>query len=249
MPALPRFFLWGVAVLSSHLQGPPLAGAHRTLCVPTSHREAYMKFQRLTLATLLLLILALCAPAYAQSDRGAITGRVVDPSGAVVPGAKVTATNVDTNGMAETKTSDEGNFTFPQLQAAPYRLTVEATGFKTATVENIQVGVQITRSVEVRLEVGGVGDAVTVSAEATAVLQTNTPASRLTAPGRQVGELPRLVAAESAGRSPLSFIFLDSSIVSNDTPGGTGTTSGSSGTNATNFRINGGPGPGAETPR
>ena len=205
-----------------------------------------MKFQRLTLATLLLLILALCAPAYAQSDRGAITGRVVDPSGAVVPGAKVTATNVDTNGMAETKTSDEGNFTFPQLQAAPYRLTVEATGFKTATVENIQVGVQITRSVEVRLEVGGVGDAVTVSAEATAVLQTDTPASQLNVTERQVRELPLLVAAESGGRSPLSFIFLDSSIVSNDTPGGTGTTSGSSGTNATNFRINGGQGLGAD---
>ena len=58
-------------------------------------------------------------------------------------------------------------------------------------------------------------------------------------------ELPLLVASESGGRSPLSFIFLDSSVVSNDrTP--TGATSGSTGTNATNFRINGGQGLGAD---
>ncbi len=58
-------------------------------------------------------------------------------------------------------------------------------------------------------------------------------------------ELPLLVASESGGRSPLSFIFLDSSVVSNDRTG-TGATSGSTGTNATNFRINGGQGLGAD---
>src|SRR3954468_850387 len=103
-----------------------------------------MKFDRLTLATLLILILGLGASTFAQSDRGSITGRVVDPTGAVVPDAKVTVTNTATNTSAETKTTAEGNFTFPQLQAAPYRITVEAQGFKTATVEGVQVGVQIT---------------------------------------------------------------------------------------------------------
>jgi hypothetical protein len=205
-----------------------------------------MKFHRLTFATLLILFFGLGASALAQSDRGSINGRVVDPSGAVVPDAKVTVTNIETNTTAEAKTNDEGNFTFPQLQAAPYRLTVEAAGFKTSTVERVQVGVQITRTVEVQLEVGGVGESVTVSAEASAVIQTDTPASQLNVTERQVRELPLLVAAESGGRSPLSFIFLDSSIVSNDTPGGTGTTSGSTGTNATNFRINGGQGLGAD---
>ena len=205
-----------------------------------------MKFHRLTLATLLILILGLGASAHAQSDRGSITGRVIDPSGAVVPNAKVTAVNTETNSTAEATTTEEGNFTFPQLQAAPYRLTVEAAGFKTATIDGIQVGVQITRTVEVPLEVGTVGEVVNVTAEATAVIQTDTPATQLNVTERQVRELPLLVAAESGGRSPLSFIFLDSSIVSNDTPGGTGTTSGSTGTNATNFRVNGGQGLGAD---
>ncbi len=205
-----------------------------------------MKFHRLTLATLLILILGLGASAHAQSDRGSITGRVIDPSGAVVPNAKVTAVNTETNSTAEATTTEEGNFTFPQLQAAPYRLTVEAAGFKNAIRGETQVGLQITRTVEVLLEVGTVGEVVNVTAEATAVIQTDTPATQLNVTERQVRELPLLVAAESGGRSPLSFIFLDSSIVSNDTPGGTGTTSGSTGTNATNFRVNGGQGLGAD---
>jgi len=66
-----------------------------------------MKFHRLTIATLLVLIPGGGLSARAQSDRGAITGRVVDPSGSVVAGAKVTATNVDTNSAAETTTGDQ----------------------------------------------------------------------------------------------------------------------------------------------
>src|SRR5215212_3517056 len=204
-----------------------------------------MKFHRLTFATLLILILGLAATARAQSDRGTITGRVVDPSGAVVPDAKVTVTNTETNTPAEAKTNDEGNFTFPQLQAAPYRLTVEAAGFKTATLDEVRVGVQITRSVEIKLEVGGVGDVVNVTADSAPVIQTDTPVSQLNVTERQVRELPLLVSAESGGRTPLSFIFLDSSVVSNDQVG-TGGSSGSAGTNATNFRINGGQGLGAD---
>src|ERR1044071_5184931 len=156
-----------------------------------------MKFHRLTFAALLILVFG--PGVFAQSDRGSITGRVLDPTGAVVPDAKVTATNTETNTPAETKTNDEGNFTFPQLQAAPYRLTVEATGFKTATLDEERVGVQITRSVEIKLEVGGVGDVVNVTADAAPVIQTDTPVSQLNVTERQVRELPLLVSAASGG--------------------------------------------------
>ena len=57
-------------------------------------------------------------PIAAQSDRGAITGKVKDPTGAVVANAKVTAVNVETNEAREVTTNDEGSFTIPQLQAA-----------------------------------------------------------------------------------------------------------------------------------
>jgi len=204
-----------------------------------------MKARNLTMVGLFALMLVWVSPVLAQSDRGAITGRVTDQNGAVVPNAKVTAANVETNEVRGATTNDEGNFTIPQLQAASYTLKVEATGFKTASIEGVKIAVQITRTVDVTLEVGAIGDTVMVSAENGPVLQTETPASQLNVTERQVRELPLLVAAESGGRSPLSFIFLDSSVVSNDRTG-TGATSGSTGTNATNFRINGGQGLGAD---
>ena len=205
-----------------------------------------MKARLLTIVGLLTLVLACVSPLLGQTDRGGIIGRVTDPGGAVVAGAKVTVTNTETSDVRESVTSDEGNFTIPQLPAAVYKLKVEAAGFKTATIDEVRVAVQVTRTADVKLEIGEVGELVTISSDATPVLQTEAPVQQLNVSERQVRELPLLVAAESGGRSPLSFIFLDSSIVSNDTPGGTGTTSGSTGTNATNFRINGGQGLGAD---
>src|SRR5204862_8137503 len=120
----------------------------------------------------------------------------------------------------------------------------EAQGLTTSSIETIKVAVQVTRTLDVTLGVGEIANTVLVSGDAT-VLQTENPAQQLNVSERQVRELPLLVASESGGRSPLSFIFLDSSVVSNDrTP--TGATSGSTGTNATNFRINGGQGLGAD---
>ncbi|HEY0375839.1 MAG TPA: TonB-dependent receptor [Pyrinomonadaceae bacterium] len=203
-----------------------------------------MKSKKFYALVLLLLTAALAQSAFAQSDRGAITGVVKDPNGAVIAEAKITVTNTQTNEVREATTSGEGSFTIPQLQAAPYRVTVEAAGFKTTTVEPVQVGVQITRSLEVTLEIGeATGGDVTVTTES-AIIQTDTPVQQLNVTEKQVRELPLLVAAESGGRSPLSFIFLDSSVTSVN--GQTGGTSGSTGTNATNFRIAGGQGLGAD---
>ena len=204
-----------------------------------------MKISNFAIAALLLLPLVGVSPVFAQSDRGGVTGRVTDQAGAVVADAKVTALNVETGETREAKTNGEGNYTIPQLPAVIYTIKVEATGFKTANVENIKVAVQVIRTVDVTLEVGEMVNTVTVSGDATPVLQTENPASQLNVSERQVRELPLLVAAESGGRSPLSFIFLDSSVVSNDRTA-TGSTSGSTGTNATNFRINGGQGLGAD---
>ena len=203
-----------------------------------------MKSKKFCALVLLMLTAALAPSAFAQSDRGAITGTVKDPNGAFVAEAKVTVINAENGEVREATTSGEGTFTIPQLVAAPYQLTVEAPGFKTATVDDVRVGVQITRTVEVTLEIGQVGESVTVSSEA-AVIQTDTPVQQLNVTEKQVRELPLLVAAESGGRSPLSFIFLDSSVVSNDQTA-TGGSTGSAGTNATNFRINGGQGLGAD---
>src|SRR5512132_4980 len=122
-----------------------------------------MRARNLTIAGLLLLVLACVSPSFAQSDRGAITGRVTDPAGAVVADAKVTVVNLETNEVREARTNSEGNYTVPQLPAVAYTVKVEAPGFKTASVENVKVAVQVTRTVDVTLEVGEIGNTVTVS--------------------------------------------------------------------------------------
>src|ERR1041385_8383248 len=232
--------------MSSGLQPDLYTPLHIQNLVLTSRlQEVAMKVSKSSIVQLLVTLFACLSPVFAQSDRGGITGRVTDPNGAVVADAKVTAVSAETGETREARTNGEGNYTIPQLAAVTYTVKVEAQGFKTASVENIKVAVQVIRTVDVILEVGEIANTVTVSGDATPVLQTENPAQQLNVSERQVRELPLLVAAESGGRSPLSFIFLDSSVVSNDrTP--TGATSGSTGTNATNFRINGGQGLGAD---
>jgi hypothetical protein len=199
-----------------------------------------MKSKKFYALVLVVLMVAFVSSASAQSDRGALTGSVTDPAGAVVANAKVTVTSLESNEVREVTTSDEGTFTVPELKAAPYKLSVEAPGFKTATIENIQIAVQVTRRADVTLEIGEVTDVVTVAADATA-LQIDTPVRQTNVTERQVKELPLLVSAESAGRSPLAFIFLDSTVTS----GPSGNDS-NNGTNASNFRVSGGQSLGTE---
>ncbi|MDT5157557.1 MAG: hypothetical protein QOH51_1914 [Acidobacteriota bacterium] len=196
-----------------------------------------MKSRRLFAAVVLALLVALAAaPVLAQSDKGSITGTVTDPTGAVVPNAKITATSLDTGETREATTGDQGSYTLPELKAGRWRVSAEAAGFKTTTVDDYKVAVQVTHSIDFKLEVGAVTDVVTVTTDAAPVLQSDTAVRQTNVTERQVKELPLLVSAESAGRSPLAFIFLDSNVTA-----GSGT-----GTNASNFRVSGGQSLGTE---
>lgn len=205
-----------------------------------------MKHRRIAVIFSCLLILTLGPAAFGQSDRGTIVGTVKDPNGAVVADAKVTVTNLDSGEVREAKTSEDGTYTVPELKAAPYKLTVEASGFKTATIDKVQVAVQVTRRADVKLEVGGVGESVTITSDAPA-LQTDSPVQQTNVTEQQIRELPLQIGGETAGRSPIAFIFLDSSVATgggstadqNQSQRGTGTL-------GFNFRVNGGQGLGTE---
>ena len=69
-------------------------------------------------------------PALAQTSFGQISGTVLDSTGATLPGAKVTATNVGTNVAHDTTSDATGNYVIPLLQPGDYVVTVEAPGFK-----------------------------------------------------------------------------------------------------------------------
>ena len=185
----------------------------------------------------------------AQSDRGSIKGVVTDPNGGLIPNAKVTITNISTNETRTATTGSEGNYNVPELKAATYRIQVEAEGFKTATVDSLQVAVGVIRNGDIKMEIG-IGASVTVTAEPS-VLNTESPVQQRNVTEREIRELPLLVSGESGGRSPLSFIFLDSSVTgaggdnaSTNTLNSSAQSSG--GVNATNFRVNGSQGLGQE---
>src|SRR5678815_3979565 len=184
-----------------------------------------------------LFFLLSVTSAIAQSDRGSLTGRVTDPTGAGVPNAKITATNLNTGETREVQTSDEGNYTIPELKADPYKVAAEAQGFKTASAENIVVAVQVNRTLDFKLEIGEISSVVTISNDEAPVLQTETPVRQTNVSERQVKELPLLVSSEFSGRTPLSFIYLDSNVTQG---------SGAQGTDTTRFRVSGGQALGTE---
>ena len=202
----------------------------------------------LTLCVVFFLTVLCCVSitANAQSDRGSIVGTVKDPNGAVVSKAKVTVTSLDSGEVREVETSDDGNYTVAELKAAPYKMSVQATGFKTATVDIVRVAVQVTRRQDINLEVGDVGESVIVTSDSQ-VLQTESPVQQTNITEKQVRELPLQIGSETAGRSPLSFIFLDSSVASGGgSTGDQNTAASRGGTLGFNFRVNGGQGLGTE---
>lgn len=102
-----------------------------------------------------------------------MTGLVTDSSGAAVPTAKVTATDVNRGTEWPTETNAEGVYAFPRIPAGTYNLRVEAEGFKAATRSNIVLEVNQRARVDVPLEVGAVTESIEVTGEAP-LLNTDT---------------------------------------------------------------------------
>jgi len=117
-----------------------------------------------TLALLAFLIAGVSGAA-AQDFRGAITGRVNDRSGAVLPGVTVTATNVATSVGSTTTTNSEGLFTIPYLTPGNYTVVAELSGFKKAVRQGLEVRVGDRLVVDMTLEVGQVEETVLVTAQ------------------------------------------------------------------------------------
>ncbi|MGI4829130.1 MAG: carboxypeptidase-like regulatory domain-containing protein, partial [Janthinobacterium lividum] len=102
---------------------------------------------------------------HAQGDRGAISGRVTDPSGATAKGATVTLTNEDTKVGLETRTNDSGEYSFPTLNSGRYTVAVSTPGFEDFVREHIQVDVGGRVSIDAALTVGSAKAEVSVQSE------------------------------------------------------------------------------------
>jgi hypothetical protein len=156
----------------------------------------------------LSVFFVLAAFLFAQTDRGTITGTVVDSSGAVIPGAKVVLVNSETDSRHETVTTATGNYTLPALPAGVYNLTVEQTGFSKYQQTNINIQVAVTTRVDVTLGVGQTTESIEVKSDAS-MLKTESAEQSSTITGKTVNELPiNFGIGAGAIRNPLSFVQL-----------------------------------------
>jgi hypothetical protein len=156
----------------------------------------------------------LAAPLAAQTETGQITGTVTDPTGAVVPNARVTVTAIGRGTARHSQTNSEGIYLVPNLFAGDYRVKVEATGFSTA-VATVTVVVGSRAEMNFRLDVGRTETVIQV-AESAALVDTETQSIATTVTGRQIIDLPTLT------RNPYALVAISGS-VSPDAPDGRGT--------------------------
>lgn len=100
---------------------------------------------------------------FAQVDTGTITGRVMDPTGAAIPGVQVSLVQTETNFRFAAVTNSEGIYRVQSLQPGTYRVTFEAAGFKRGVQDSIALSVGDVRPVDATMEVGAVTESVEVT--------------------------------------------------------------------------------------
>jgi hypothetical protein len=154
-----------------------------------------------------LFLFVFMPTALAQTERGSIVGVVTDSTGAVVPGATVTITNLGTNVSQTVTTNDEGLYETPFLVPATYKVTVGAAGFSTSVVKEVIVNVGQKTRVDVPLTAGDVSANVDV-VELAPLLQTESASIGTVINSKQLAELPSL------DRNIYSFLTLDSTVTS-----------------------------------
>ena len=131
-------------------------------------------------ASTYMMILLLLAPftfvsnLRAQIAQGAIVGSVTDPSGAVVPGASVSATNVATGVVSRTTTTSVGYYDFPVLPAGTYTVTVEQKGFKRVITEPTVLHAGDNARIDVKMALGSTTQAIQVTGVAPLLNATTT---------------------------------------------------------------------------
>jgi hypothetical protein len=126
----------------------------------------------------------------AQTVTGSVRGTVTDPSGAIVSGAKVTATNVATGVNTETTTNQAGEYSIRFLQIGQYKLTVEAPGFETATYGPFSLEIDQVAKIDIPLSVGQASTTVTVSEDYQPILQTENATNGATFTENTINSVP-----------------------------------------------------------
>jgi hypothetical protein len=187
-------------------------------------RQMFFK-QSLTLALLGVFLMAVTTVAFGQDTNASLSGSVTDPSGAAIPGAKLTLTNEATGFQSNFVSDAAGEYSFRNLTPGRYDLSASAAGFKSADQKGIQLAINQAARQDVHLPVGQTGETVTVVADASLMNYENQTLEGGVAP-EALQSFPLTV--NGAPRSSVAVAIMMPGV----------TTAGSG--NAFNARINGG---------
>ena len=132
------------------------------------HRSIQVLQQLVKLALLLFFVVTL----HAQTITGNINGTVTDPSGAIIPGAKVTATNIDTNVQTPTTSNNDGIYNIRFLQVGHYTVSVTAPGFDNRTFGPFTLEANQDAKVDAQMKVAGSTQQISVQAAVAPLLNT-----------------------------------------------------------------------------
>ncbi len=163
-------------------------------------------------------VAAFTLSAPAQSNRGAVSGSVLDSTGAVVPEAQITATNNQNGAVYKTVSTGTGSYQIQQMALGTYTIQVTASGFSTAVQTGVLVQIAQVTGLDIKLAIGQSSQTVTVEASG-ATLQTQTSDIGTVVDAKQIVDLPLALGGQSGLRAPEAFVFL--------TPGTVGYGSGS----------------------
>ena len=145
------------------------------------------------------LSLLIISTAFCQT--ASVTGRVTDPTGAVVPQASVAVQATESGVSTTVQTNDQGYYNFPSLLPGIYNLTVNKTGFKPLRETQLKLTVQQAARIDLVLEVGAVTETVDVNAQAVLLDSESSTVGQVVG-NKQVAELPLL------GRNPYALAML-----------------------------------------
>jgi hypothetical protein len=145
--------------------------------------------KKLQFCLVLLSVLLVALGALAQIQNGQFNGTVTDPSGAAIPNAKVTVTNVGTNLSVSTTTNQSGAYTVKELPPGSYKITVEAPGFKTQTDTSLVVNAGVISRADFKLTLGQTQEVVEVTGEQSTISTEDSKLST-TVSSTQINNLP-----------------------------------------------------------
>jgi len=162
-----------------------------------------MKSRNIRLLGLILIALAACLAAFAQSISGDLSGTIFDATGASVPNATVIAKNDATGVENSTKTAATGEYHLSNLPPGNYTITVTAPGFTKAQVKGVEVTLNKIATTNVKLDVGTNVESVEVTAAAAAI-DTTTAGVQSSFETTSLSELP--TASGGSGVINLSLL-------------------------------------------